>query len=246
MIGVPLVEVVEDLCIEQERDTMHYKSLYLHLGINCLRDLFRKADGTMKMEKLNIDSTYIAPLPTDLIKICRVFWVGRNGEVIALSENTSMYGATDYAGNAYAPFGDWGYSIDDYYASHFVNGENIGGWFGQGGGSVIGEYRWDKANNRIEFSRMLQAVYLFVEYIGDVVPINGQYRVHPYLRPVVKNYIDWMSNARKSGVSGGEKQRLKNEYYQSLFEAKMELFGLSQDQANDIDSQTRHQAPKGF
>ena len=226
MLGIPLKEIVEDYMLEDERATKHKFPIYVKHAINAVKELHREVDGITKTKSLTLGRANTAPLPEDFIKLLRVFVVDSNGYITYLSENTAIYKGDDSCGNLISTPTQNGIGYSYLYSEHYRDGQDIGGYYGLGGGSTAGEYNINRGNGRMEFSSLFNASRVIIEYIGEPEPINGEFRVHPYLREAVKNYIQWKNVQRKTNsVSFGLIRALQDQYTDSMLQAKMNIFG---------------------
>lgn len=245
MLGVPLKEIVEEYLLEEERDSQEYFYLYLQYAIAGLKILHREADGITKTVQLSLSATDSAPIPNDFVKMIRLFAVDKNGSVTMMSENTGIYKPSDGCGNLYTPAnnGPSGTFTYDYFSEHFRYGQNIGGYYNIDGRSVAGEYRINRETNRIEFVGILNNYQIILEYIAEPQQINGQFYVHPYLREAIKDYIDYKSKVRKRGISRGEKLALRDQWVDSMIQAKMDLWGDSMEEIINATRKNISQTP---
>jgi len=244
MYGTPLKEIVEEYLLEEERDTKSYFYLYLQYAISGLKIFHREVDGHVKTKKLTLSSTNTAPLPEDFIKMTKLFALDQNGGVTALSENKSIYKGVDSCGNMMSsPVSTNGNVSYDYFSQHWRNGESIGGYYGAGGRSTAGEYKINLENNRIELSSVLLSNQIILEYLGQKTPINGEFRVHPYLAEPVKDFIEFKVHQRKRGTSSGEKERLRRQWIDSMLQAKVDMWGEGLDDIVQATRKNFNQSP---
>ena len=250
-IGISIREIVEDLLIQEDRNTTHKKKKYEHLGINGLRDMSYDINGYVSYKKLEVNTeNNTVDLPSDFIKEVGVAAENSDGTIITLSRNNKIFKDKDNCGNTINPVSNTN-NADTYtafvgndIAQHWRNAQSTGKMYGNQPTQSTGEFRINKQYGVIELSTYTNLRYIVLKYIADVKMINGDFLVHPFLREPLKNYIYWQDKAFSPSVSAGEKRELKRLYVQSKNWAKMRFFSFAYDEAREIARKSFSQAPK--
>lgn len=194
------------------------------IAINCLREQnidYGSASPTTVVLPVNDNGT--VDLPNDYISYIRIATCC-NGVLhdLALNSNLCLPHQTDDCGNPindtfsrgqnqqrafFGYIGGW-----DGYADNYRNGENVGRFFGLGGGqNAYGNYRIDKENNQILLSQTM-ATEIVLEYVGNLDLTNPDYIVHPFLVETIKAYLYWKMVQRNRTIGLGEKEMAQNDY----------------------------------
>jgi len=196
--------------IEFGENSPHKQARYLQYGISGLREFWLDVNGVAKMVLLSVNANGTVDLPEDFIAIIKIAVCGADGNLHHLGVNNNMCPIShDDCGEEKKTVGttggDWGCVNTDN--DHFRNGENVGRYFGIGGGNNInGYYKIDKKNHIIILQHFAgDSVYL--EYLGDMERnSDGMFEVHPYLYEAIKAFIFWKSIQRDRNRSANEKQ----------------------------------------
>jgi len=252
--GITLSKIVDELLIEEERDTKHNKFFYLQHGANAIEDLHFDVDGHPQYRTIEVDtSTNTAPLPKDFLREIGVAIVDSNGNLMNLSRSPhKIFKQLDDCGDTSSTLNQAGGGYSDYSVSygntafqHFRNGENIGNFFGVGGKQIAGDYNINKEQGRIELSSRTNQSTIVLKYLAMPERIGGEFMVHPYLKDAIKNYIDWASKRRKHKQYGaGFISELHRRYVVSKNWARMRLSSFDLEEAKEIAKINFTQAPK--
>lgn len=224
----PLKDIVFEYLAEEERDTPHKFKFYLNLAFGGYRDLYVDAVGKIEYIAMPLDAdSYSVSLPPNCINLISAGYI-RNSEYIAFTRSEKVMGGavqlpTDVT--LATVNGEQTYSGSPRY---IVNGQLTGSRYGLGGGTIM-SYRESKSDGKVYFNTLQKLDYVVLECLVDIEQLNGEYLVHDFLIEPIKNWIDWKSKARKTTVSGSEKERLKAQYYNSKDAAKIKLAALSSD-----------------
>lgn len=225
-----LEKVVREYLIESGR-TEHRFAQSLQFGISCLRELQFDVTGSPVIKELTINDNDTVDLPNDYLNYIRIGYVDQAGRFrelgvnnkIALNRNLTDCGViSDEASTlddvSYVP-----YPLE-YYASHYRNGENIGRYYGAGGGNnVRGGFRIDKNFSQIQLENYQGGDTITLEYLADPNKSEGNFDVHPFAVETIKSWIDWKINASNPNVPVGfsEQKRLLYSRNKKLLFARM-------------------------
>lgn len=250
-IGISIREIVEDLLIQEDRNTTHKKKKYEHLAINGYRELSYDLNGYIKYEKLEVNTdNNTVNLPPDFIKEVGVAAINSDGKLITLSRNNKIFKDKDDCGNLINPvtrdddMDTFSGFVGNDIAQHWRNAQSTGNVFGNQPTQATGEFKINKQYGIIELGTYTSLTYIVLKYLADVEMINGDFLVHPFLREPIKNYIYWQDKAFSPSISAGEKRELKRLYVQSKNWARMRFFSFSYDEAREISRKSFSQAPK--
>jgi hypothetical protein len=124
-------------------------------------------------------------------------------------------------------------STDDYHVFVFENYLTQGGMgrlYGLGGGHLVGDYRINLDQNRLELDTSSSFSEIILEYIADegrcINPV-----IHVYAEEALRCYMYYKLCERKSTVPANEKARARAEYYNERRKAKARLSNFSKDEA---------------
>ena len=259
-VSIPLVDVVEQYMLEKGVTSNSAKFRYIRIAQSGFKNqLHFDVSGVPRLERLcaNEYNKSIYHLPSDLIKIRRIFTIGRGG-AIELSMNQAMNPVVDECetprstGRNRRNLGTLTNLNTDYSSSHVSASEaskrrgtrHTGGYFGLGGGTVY-QYRLNEGEGRIEVSdNLYDNPNIFVEYLGLPKKVDGETMVHPF---VVEPLLRWIAYAEcrfKKNVPANQKQILKRDFYEAKHHAKVQFISTSMRQLIDARRQGFKQSPK--
>ncbi len=218
-----LEKVVRELLIETGR-TEHRFFQALQLGISCLRELEFDVTGSPVVKELPVTDLDTVNLPNDYLNYIRIGFtnkyghfkeLGRNNS-ISLNRNLDDCGTrtkrskddidTSFTNNAT-------FSGTEYGSIHYRNNENVGRYYGLGGGNnEYGSFKIDKNYQQIQLSFYTGGDTITLEYLADPNKTNGEFEVHPFAVETVKAWIDWKLNENNPNISIAVSQSKKMLY----------------------------------
>jgi hypothetical protein len=133
--------------------------------------------------------------------------------------------------------------FDSYLFRNYLYGSNIRTLYGVGGGHMIGEYRLNLDQNRIELKVNSSVDEVVIEYVADEARSTDP-MVHVYCEEALRCYIYYKLCERKTSVNAGEKARARTEYYNELRKAKARLNNFTKEEALKTIRKNFKQAPK--
>ena len=133
--------------------------------------------------------------------------------------------------------------FDSFIFRNYVYENNVGRLYGVGGGQLVGDYRINLADNRIELEVNDNVTEVVIEYIADEARSTNPV-VHVYLEEALRSYIYYKLCERKSTVPANEKMRARSEYYNERRKAKARLGNFNRDEALRTIRKNFKQAPK--
>lgn len=210
--------LISEYCLQRGDAGFNRAAIFRLHAVNALRELSMDFTATPKSVELPINQDDTVDYPCDFMNYISLSAVGQNGELFGLGKNTKI-NITKYFSDCGKPIRDipqnstvgmlnnweFPYLINPtYYAGHYRNGENTGGYFNAGGHNTIGGYRFDNGRQQI----ILDAVKIcykcvVLEYIADVSQQDGDFVVHPFIWETVKRWISWQTKVddRTSSLS---------------------------------------------
>lgn len=209
-----LDKVVREFLIESGR-TEHRYGQALQFGISCLRELEFDVTGSPTIKNLTVNDNDTVDLPDDYVNYVRIGYYDIYGRFKQLGVNEDIglnRTLTDCGTRGKRTAVDDTREADDiwipypleYYAEHYRNGEDIGRYYGAGGGNnARGGFRIDKSYSQIQLENYRGGDTLVLEYIADLNKSEGNFDVHPFAVETVKSWIDWKMNASNPNVPQG-------------------------------------------
>jgi hypothetical protein len=112
-----------------------------------------------------------------------------------------------------------------------------------GGGNLVGEYRLNLDQNRIEVETNNRYSQVVIEYVADEGRSSDP-EVHVYAEEALRSYIYYKIIERKSSVPANEKARARTEYYNERRKANARLSNFTKEEALKTIRKNFIQAPK--
>jgi len=261
MVQTNLDSIIRELMNEQNSSSPHGYARLVRIAKSGLKnELNLDIASITKVVELDIDRNLMtAPLPNDYITYKRI-GMCINGRVIPLgfnpnlcidrtfddcgnveppcaSDNTSFDNATS---NAAVADGRWFYPS----ALKWRNGENLGGYFGIGGGNnSLGYYRIVEQYGEIHFGS-LHTGTVVMEYLADVEKVGNDYLIHPYAVEMLKSWMAWASIRNKDGHPASDVLLKRKEYYNQRRLAAQRYSSFTLDEAYQYSRISTKQSPK--
>jgi hypothetical protein len=215
--------------LEEAGETEQKRRRGYVIGVSGLREMSYDTTGIIKVTELQVSSADTADLPSDYINLSRIAFLNAGGILQAFASNNNIalnplyndcgqpisrsanieQGLIQGTSSLNAFVGSEFIGSSTYIANHYRNGENIGGYFGRGGGQV-GIYRIDEQRRQIQFGALpMSATQIVLEYLGDLRSDDGDFEVHPFLVQCLKEYITWrwLIPTKREGEINGAYQR---------------------------------------
>jgi len=177
--------------------------------------------------KLPINSNFTVNRPDNYLKWCKVGVGNAIGEIIPLDYNNKLNLFADLQTNRLSQTQD--NSLFNFYFANsgifynYWNGDTFETLYGlPSGGPFIGSFKMDETNNLIVLNDFFQYPYCFLECLTS--PKEGsEYRVPVDFEEAMIAFMGWQDNFFKPSTShmqGGDKERLKHNFYNELRLAK--------------------------
>lgn len=259
-VHISLNDVVKEFMIQRGEVSNAKEMRYIKLAQSGLKNhLHFDVSGTPQLQRLCPDeyNKSIYYLPSNLVKIRRVFMVTPNG-TIDLSMHQSMNPVIDECETPTSTGGNnKKLTVADTFLNHpnqsflsaseaakWRGGRNMGGYFGVGGGTVF-IYRLNTEENRIEVSdNLYNKNNLFVEYLGLPKKVNGKTMVHPFLEEPLMRWINYAECRFKKNIPVSQKEQAKRDFYEAKHHAKLQFMNTDIKQLIDARRQGFKQSPK--
>ena len=133
--------------------------------------------------------------------------------------------------------------FDSFIFRNYVYENNVGRLYGVGGGQLVGDYRINLADNRIELEVNDNVTEVVIEYIADEARSTNPV-VHVYLEEALRSYIYYKLCERKSSVPANEKARARAEYYNERRKANARMSNFTKEEALKTIRSNYKQSPK--
>lgn len=202
---------------------------FLQYAILGYQDLNLYIMQNIKVAYLTVKDNKTADLPIDFIDYTKVgFDNGGKVTSLALNENLMLPRLTDNCGNVTNEntgdcntdglvFPNYGY----YFAPHYRNGQYVGELYsGVGDGNTSGHFRLDRDRMQIAFSSDLATSTVILEYKSSGVSGDGSTNVPRQYIEALRSYIHWQRKEYNDKVAMGEKERLKQRYWNEFEKVK--------------------------
>jgi len=134
-------------------------------------------------------------------------------------------------------------NLDYYVFENYLHQGGLGGLYGVGGGNLVGEYRLNLDQNRIEVETNNGYSQVVIEYVADEGRSSDP-EVHVYAEEALRSYIYYKIIERKSSVPANEKARARTEYYNERRKANARLSNFTKEEALKTIRKNFIQAPK--
>jgi hypothetical protein len=121
-----------------------------------------------------------------------------------------------------------------YYAPAFRNGQYVGEKYSMGGGlNELGFYRIDVERNRIQFASVMPKTQIVMEYKSNGVEKSGSTVIPSAAIAPIRAGIHWQLAEFDKTVGAGEKERLRQMYYNEVEKLKFFSYSFTMDEYLD-------------
>jgi hypothetical protein len=255
-----LDDIVKQYCLETGDSTLQNYVRYYNFAVRGVRELNRDVLYTMKTVNLTVNqNTLTALLPVDYVDYLRIGTVYQ-GRIVPFGVNNDLaFNRTyDSCGNIQA-YQNWPYNTVEplsgiswggfnMFTPHTINGQNMGGYFGIGGGNNgFGYYRIDTERGVIQFASAWDIETVYFEYLVDVSSdAQGRVEVHDYEYEAILAYVAWRhaQNNQSQTFGLGEKRNRRQEYYNQRDLAKMRRSRFTMEEAYQAIRKSTKLSPK--
>jgi len=218
-----LEKVVREFLIETGK-TEHRFVQALQFGIACLRELHYDVIGTPVIKELTVSEIDTVDLPDDYLNYIRIGFTDSHGyfREMGVNDGISLNRTLDDCGkrvvrkksnNDNASSVNYNISSVEYPSVHFENGNNIGRFYGVGGGgNSNGCFKIDKNYQQIQLDKYRGGSTVTLEYLADPNKTNGEFTVHPFAVETIKSWIDWKFTENNANIGAGVSERKRQLY----------------------------------
>jgi hypothetical protein len=269
---VSLRQVIDDFIITMDGDdyiSNASDAAIRNIALRGIREFGFDVSSRVRSLKRTIQSNNTVILPEDYVDLVKIGVVDSEGIIRVLGQNKninysfkdtstvangdSANGPLDIASNfiqnreeskgATANNSSGGGDFDHYIFENYIFQGGIGRMYGTGGGHLMGEYRINLDQNRIEIDTESGITEVVLEYIADEARSTNPV-IHVYAEEALRSYIYYKLCERKSTVPANEKARARREYYNDRRLAKARLGNFSKEEALKTIRKNYMQAPK--
>ena len=269
---VSLRQVIDDFIITMDGDdyiSNASDAAIRNIALRGIREFGFDVSSRVRSLKRTIQSNNTVILPEDYVDLVKIGVVDSEGIIRVLGQNKNInysFKDTSTAGNgdssqgplnnpsnliqnreeskgATANNSSGGGDFDHYIFENYIFQGGIGRMYGTGGGHLMGEYRINLDQNRIEIDTESGITEVVLEYIADEARSTNPV-IHVYAEEALRSYIYYKLCERKSTVPANEKARARREYYNDRRLAKARLGNFSKEEALKTIRKNYMQAPK--
>lgn len=269
---VSLRQVIDDFIITMDGDdyiSNASDAAIRNIALRGIREFGFDVSSRVRSLKRTIQSNNTVILPEDYVDLVKIGVVDSEGIIRVLGQNKNInysFKDTSTAGNSDSSQGplnnpsnliqnreeskgatannsSGGGDFDHYIFENYIFQGGIGRMYGTGGGHLMGEYRINLDQNRIEIDTESGITEVVLEYIADEARSTNPV-IHVYAEEALRSYIYYKLCERKSTVPANEKARARREYYNDRRLAKARLGNFSKEEALKTIRKNYMQAPK--
>jgi len=269
---VSLRQVIDDFIITMDGDdyiSNASDAAIRNIALRGIREFGFDVSSRVRSLKRTIQSNNTVILPEDYVDLVKIGVVDSEGIIRVLGQNKNInysFKDTSTAGKGDSSLGplnnpsNWiqnreeskgatannssgGGDFDHYIFENYIFQGGIGRMYGTGGGHLMGEYRINLDQNRIEIDTESGITEVVLEYIADEARSTNPV-IHVYAEEALRSYIYYKLCERKSTVPANEKARARREYYNDRRLAKARLGNFSKEEALKTIRKNYMQAPK--
>lgn|SRR3990167_9577264 len=232
-------KLVREYMIEVSENSLHKFAKYLQYAIAGLRE-FNLETGVPKAVLLTINANKTVDLPADYIAFMRLALCGDDGNLHSLGHNPKMcYLVTDKCGDLKKVDGTGEGSFSDAEGGHIRNDEQMGRYYGVGGGNNTNGYYKIRAREGYIELQNVDEDKLWLEYLADIERNNaGEFEVHPYLIETLKDWMQWKAIQRNLRIPANAKIIAKDDYVRSRNIARRRFASFTIEQARQVIRKT--------
>jgi len=230
-------EIVNDVIIEEGKNSENDFLRYFKLALNGLKELNFDVGGGIRTIELTVSSsTLTVDLPIDYVDYTMIGVRGTDGDVHPLGKRTNKSLVSTSANSILVNDDELEPPFEQYTQKYGIGGGN----------NANGYYRVDYENNVIQFSSTCSGKRIVLEYISNdlVHPKFGEVMVHVHAEEALRSYIYWKSISRKRNLPPSEKLAARSEYYNNKRLARARMLKFTKSEALQTTRKAFKQAPK--
>ena len=230
-------EIVNDVIIEEGKNSQNDFLRYFKLALNGLKELNFDVGGGVRTVELKVSSsTLTVDLPVDYVDYTMIGVYGLNGDVHPIGARGRRSLISTAANSTSVSDDELEPPFEQYTQKYGIGGGN----------NANGYYRIDYENNVIQFTSDLSGKKIILEYISNnlIHPKYGEVMVHIHAEEALRSYIYWKSISRKRNLPPTEKLAAKSEYYNNKRLARARMLKFTKSEALQTTRKAFKQAPK--
>ena len=160
-----LDEIVQNLLIDEDKNSEAEYLRYYNIGLRGLKELNMDVQRDIKSIEIIVDSHSSIDFPPDYIGYTKLGQADGDGRIHVLGIDTNRVKDIAFTNSV----GSNSTDQDDYYLfRNFLSDGSLGSIYGVGGGNnANGYYYEDRKNNRFLFNGNLTGKTIILEYITD-------------------------------------------------------------------------------
>ena len=230
-------EIVNDVIIEEGKNSQNDFLRYFKLALNGLKELNFDVGGGVRTVELKVSSsTLTVDLPVDYVDYTMIGVYGLNGDVHPIGARGRRSLISTAANSTSVSDDELEPPFEQYTQKYCIGGGN----------NANGYFRVDYENNVIQFTSDLSGKKIILEYISNnlVHPKYGEVMVHIYAEEALRSYIYWKSISRRRNLPPTEKIAAKSEYYNNKRLARARMLNFTKSEALQTSRKAFKQSPK--
>ena len=239
-----LDEIVQNLLIDEDKNSEAEYLRYYNIGLRGLKELNMDVQRDIKSIEIMVDSNSSIDFPPDYIGYTKLGQADGDGRVHVLGIDTKRVKDIAFTNS----LGTNSTEQDDYYLfRNFLSDGSLGSIYGVGGGNnANGYYYEDRKNNRFLFNGNLKGKTIILEYItdGSTGVSSENIVVDPYAEEALMSFIHWKTIQRKRGINQGEKEAARRDWYNEKRLAIARFSSFNKEEALQASRVNFRQSPK--
>lgn len=235
-MGRRLEDILKEYLTIHGDGGFHNMRRYYLLAKKGLNDLSWDLTAELKTCNLTLDADNTIHLPEGIIKLVNVYIVDLSGRKRYLTTDRNI--AVEACTENYVSGGRPIYP----YSSNVRNGQLTGGMYGIGGNNLIGTY--SVQGDILQVSSDFGWSSIYIDYIGRMELIDGDFMVHDFLEEPLFAWIYWKDFGSNKEFPENKKIAAEQAYYRRKREAAKRLSPLSYQEIVHGMKKGNKQAPK--
>jgi len=234
---LPIKTIVKEYLREQGKKSTHDYAFYLDFAIQSLREMEYDFTGTPVDVFVTPNSNDQIVIPKDCVRIIDLGIVNSANHFISLGlgDKIANVRGVDSEGNPEKSTsmdtlngGFYGQNRSLQFSRH---GDDLGGNFGSNGHVVFGEWSIDYERGFINVNGGLDSTkkYMLI-YLQDITTINGEFKVHQFLREPIKAGIELFSKRRRNSTPRGVISDLEHKFTWACYHMQERFSSMTRNQ----------------
>ena len=252
---ITLKDMVNDYMFQQTSDS-HTANVDVDLVVyhakKAVQELYFDVVNEVISIELDLNPSFIIPLPHDYIRYVQISWVDENGgkHAMAIDKRSNL-------AQAYLQDNNYEYLYDDQ--GDILQGDHLqdlnnGGTINDGGFTAStergkpspntdlskifknGSYVIDKERGIIQFSSSVQGRTIALDYISDGLfqRADSEIRIHKFAEDAVMDFVYWKLTKRNKNVPRNEKEGARRDWFNSRRVAKRRIKPIRYEEIRQV------------